>query len=214
MNNKYASDTENIPNRLPALPQLGPCYYPVTEQWQKEKCQLLGISYEECLEQQPALTGSLLTKFIPLRTEKIGMDGNCFFRCISKIVSGTEKHYAKLRAEVCRFMVTDGRLIIKRYLRAISKDDSPVSYLKRSAMTEDHTWASDVEIVAVPCMLNSDIFIATQLHDAAKLWRKTIWNKYSGCINCPRHSTSISLYIYNVNYNHYESVVRLILNVF
>ena len=41
-------------------------------------------------------------------------------------------------------------------------------------MTEDHTWASDVEIVAVSCILNSDVFIATQLHDAAKLWRKTI----------------------------------------
>ena len=187
MNNKYASDTENMPSRLP----------------KGEVCQLLGISYEECLEQQPALTGFLLTKFIPLRTEKIGMDGNCFFRCISKIVSGTEKHYAKLRAEVCRFMVTDGRPIIKRYLR------TPVSYLKRSAMTEDHTWTSDVEIVGVSCMLNSDIFIATQLHDAAKLWRKTIWNRYSGCINCPRHSTYISLYIYNVNHNHYEAVVRL-----
>ena len=51
-------------------------------------------------------------------------------------------------------------------------DDSPVSYLKRYAMTGDRTWASDVEIVAAFCMLNSDIFIVTELHDAAKLWKQ------------------------------------------
>ena len=106
-----------MPFKLPALPKQGPFYSPITEQWQKEKCQQLGITFVEKLEQQPTLTGSPLTKLIPRRTEKIEKDGNCFFRCISKLISGTKNHHIKLRAEVCRYMVTNGKPIIKQYIK-------------------------------------------------------------------------------------------------
>ena len=106
----------------------------------------------EIFEQQQTLTGSLLSKFIPMQTEKIGKDGNCFFRCISKMLSGTEAHHIKLRAEVCRYIVTNGKSIIQRYLRTF---------------------------------------------------------RYSGCIDHTRDPQTVSLYISNLNHNHYEPVVRL-----
>ena len=195
-----------MPFRLPACPKLGPCYHPITEQWQKEKCQLLGIAYVESLEQQPALAGSLLSQFIPWQTEKIGMDGNCFFRCISKMVSGPENHHVKLRAELCRYMVTDGKSIVNRYLKTFSNDRSPVTYLKTSAMTENNVWASDVEVMAISCMLDSDVFISTELYDATKLWTRKIWHRYS---DHARDPNAISIYISNINHNHYEPVIRL-----
>ena len=55
-----------------------------------------------------------------------------FFLCISKIISGSEKHYTKLRAaEVCRYIVTLEKPIINRNVKTIRKDASPVSYLKK-----------------------------------------------------------------------------------
>ena len=86
------------------------------------------------------------------------MDGNCFFRCISKILSGTQDHHMELRGEVSRYIVTNGRSIIKRYLKTFSKDASPVTYLKKSGMTESGgVWGTDIEIVTISCTLDSDV---------------------------------------------------------
>ena len=167
--------------------------------------------FTEIFEHHPTHTGILLSKIISWQTEKISMDGNCFFRCISKMISGTEDHHAKLRAEVCRYMVTDGKPIINRYLKTFSEDCAPVSYLKKSAMTENGIWATDVEIMAISCILDSDVYVATQYYDENKLWTRTIWNRYSGRINPPtKNPQEVTLYISNVNHNHYEPVTRLI----
>ena len=163
----------------------------------------------EIFEQQQTLTGSLLSKFIPMQTEKIGKYGNCFFRCISKMLSGTEAHHIKLRAEVCRYIVTNGKSIIQRYLRTFSKDVSPISYMKESAMTENGIWATDVEVMAISCMLNSDVYISTEQFNVNEFWKRNTWNRYSGCIDHTRDPQTVSLYISNLNHNHYEPVVRL-----
>ena len=198
-----------MPFKLPPSFGIGPTYNPVTEEWQKQKCHQLGISFGETFEQQPTLTGTLLSKIIPWQTEKISMDGNCFFRCISKILSGTQDHHMKLRGEVSRYMVTNGRSIIKRYLKTFSMDASPVTYLKKSGMTESGVWGTDIEIVAISCILDSDVYIATEQYDAKKLWTRTIWNRYSGCIDNPHKPPQVALYISNRNHDHYEPVTRL-----
>ena len=113
---------QSFPFKLPALSSTGPLFQPTTKQWQKDKCVELGIDFIKNIEQQPTFTGSLLTKLILWQTEKIGMDGNCFYRCISKMIPGSEKHYTKLRAKVCRYMVPRGKPIINRYLKTISKE--------------------------------------------------------------------------------------------
>ena len=202
----YPSDTLNLPFKLPPL-IVSPLYQPITQQWQIAKCQQLGISFCEKFEQQPALTGSLLRKFVPWQTEKISMDGNCFFRTISKILSGSEKNHVKLRAEVCRYIISEGNSIINQYLRTINHDSTVVSYLKTSGMTEAGIWASDVEIVALSSMLDSDVYIATDQHDPKIHSTRTIWNRYSVCV---KHLQNTSIYISNINHNHYEPVISLI----
>ena len=67
----------------------------------------------------------------------------------------------KLRGEVSRYMVMNGRSIIKIHLKTFSKDASPVTYLKKSGMTESGVWGTDIEIVAISCILDSDVYIAT-----------------------------------------------------
>ena len=65
------------------------------------------------------------------------------------MVSGTQRFHSKLRAKVCRFMVTQGNSLIDRYLKTkIYQKNSPVSYLKESCMDRDHIWGTDVEILA------------------------------------------------------------------
>ena len=200
-----------MPFELPSLSKEGPFYQPLTEQWQNQKCRQLAIEFSETFEQHTALTGTHLSKIIPYQSEKISMDGNCFFRCISKMISGTEVYHAKLRAEVCRYMVTDGKSTINRYLKTFSEKCCPVSYLNESVMTENGIWATDVEIMAISCLLDSDDYVATKYHDSKKLWLRTIWNRYCGRVNHPTENPEdVALYISNVNHNHYEPVTRLI----
>ena len=59
---------------------ISPLHQLLHNTFDKHKCQQLEISFRETFEQQP----TLLSKIIPWQTEKISMDGNCFFRCISK----------------------------------------------------------------------------------------------------------------------------------
>ena len=92
------------------------------------------------------------------------------------MISGTEDYHTKLRAEVCRYMVTDGKSSINRYLKTFSEDCCPVSYIKKSVMTENGIWATDV-IMAISCLLDSDVYVATT-YDSKKLWVRTIWNRY------------------------------------
>ena len=76
-------------------------------------------------------------------------------------------------------------------------------------MTESGVWGTDIEIVAISCILDSDVYIATEQYDAKNLWTRTIWNRYSGCIDNPRKPPQVALYISNRNHDHYEPVTRL-----
>ena len=100
-------------------------------------------------------------------------------------------------------MISEGNSIINQYLRTINHDSTVVLYLKTSVMTEAGVGASDVEIVAVSSMLDSDVYIATEQHDPKRHSTRTIWNRYSVCV---KHLQNIS----NINHNHYEPVISLI----
>ena len=77
------------------------------------------------------------------------------------MITGTEDQHVKLRAVICLYMVTTGRVLMKRYLRTFTNDTTPIDYLKKDGMIENAIWATDVEVLAVSSMLNSDVYIAT-----------------------------------------------------
>ena len=157
------------------------------------------------MDQHRALTGLLLSHYIPWQCSQIERDGNCFFRCFSLIISGTQDYHKQLRGEICRYIVTEGREFIQKYLRTkFFKDTSPLTYLKQSAMTEDGIWASDVEIIAISRILDTHIFVATQTSCPKKSWERVQWLRYCGS-NSPETAC-----IYIANYNdHFEPVIRL-----
>ena len=65
--------------------------YPSIE-WKKKICSQLEISFETSIEQHSSLNGQKLENFTPLRCDDILGDGNSLFRCISRILSGSEKN--------------------------------------------------------------------------------------------------------------------------
>ena len=84
-------------------------YRSVNVKWQMDNCSKLGIMYKEMIKQPSTLVGFKLGNYLPWESEAIEKDGNCLFRCISQLISGSQEHYAKIRGEICRFIAKDGK---------------------------------------------------------------------------------------------------------
>ena len=69
-------------------------------------------------------------------------DGNCFFRAISYIITGSESSYEIIREKVVRHMCTHINDKMTSYV-----NKSVIAYLNESGMSDNTTWATDAEII-------------------------------------------------------------------
>ncbi|XP_021359926.1 uncharacterized protein LOC110454632 [Mizuhopecten yessoensis] len=83
----------------------------------------------------------------PLVTRNVVGDGNCFFRCISYLLCGSEElHMAVRNWVVCNISSRDVGMSVARYVHSTRMDRKGV-------------WATDHEIIATANILNTDIFV-------------------------------------------------------
>ena len=121
----------------------------------------LGLTHEIALIQAKTYMGEELKIVIPLAELPIVVDGNCLFRALSAILTGSQDRYSKISAGICRFMVTEGASFVSRYLETkFEKLTTPSDYLKNFQMHSDNIWGTDVEIITFSKMLNVDIFVS------------------------------------------------------
>ena len=184
-----------------------PKYSPITPEWQKRKSFQLGIPYIGELQQHTTVAGELLSNYIPWQQEEIVADGNCFFRCISTIITGSQSSFEKLRQELCRYIVTEGsKEMLGYFFTKFKSTTTPLQHLKSTSMITDSVWATDVEIVAMSVLLRTDIYIAQKRcrNDGSDSY--IFWLRYHGSVeNDQEHA----IYITNFDH-HYEPVIRLI----
>ena len=126
-------------------------------------------------------------------------DGNCYFRAISYVLSGTEDNYALMRKHV----VTHMRSVKKEIEGLLNQDVG--EYLNQSQMQENGTWATETEILATANLLNCDIHIYTEIQG------KNVckWFKYAASFRnenlCNRNG---GIYLKNVG-NHFYVVTSV-----
>ena len=77
---------------------------------------------------------------------------------MSTTLTGLQLFHAKLRQELCRYVVTDGML--GYFSTKYKSTTTPLQYLKSTSMITDSVWATDEEIVAISLLLKTDIYIA------------------------------------------------------
>ena len=76
--------------------------------WRKKMCEKLGLVYESSIKQPENLVGGRISEFQTWETESIRGDGNCFFRCLSKILTGNDNSHIQLRAIIAKFIASEG----------------------------------------------------------------------------------------------------------
>ena len=191
---------------LHSLASDDPLITPITVDWQKEKCALLDFPFKEPIDQHSSMAGQKLQAFAPWLCDSIGADGNCLFRCLSKVISGSEEHHAKLRGEICRYMVSDGKDIIGWYFNQVLST-TPSEHLSRTCMYNNGNWGTDAELIAASALLQTDIYVANKIYHSEDSDEAEIrWSRIRASNN---NNNNHALYITNYS-NHYQPVTRMI----
>lgn len=135
-------------------------YFPITKEWQKEKSKLLDIPLEKYIR------CSDMKQFYqdtpPLETLTVRGDGNCFFRAISAVVSGSEAEHMTVRTAVTKH-VSDHPDMYRTFLMSRG---GMTKYI--SSMTRSREWATDTEIMATATLLRTVIMVYSPIQFGGK----------------------------------------------
>lgn len=132
----------------------------------------------------------------PQILQRVQPDGNCFFRCISFLLTHSETYHIEMR-----------NLIVMSIKQNHIFDNIPVTqYLINSQMHKLGIWATQVEICAAASMLDTDIYTYT-LNTATNKYQ---WLRYPATTSLLSPiSTSSAIYLQHTNNNHYDVVFGL-----
>ena len=108
-------------------------FHSVNEQWQRDACVLLGLNFEGSNAMEK---GGVCTPLsCPQKFKPIQGDGNCMFRALSYVITGSEKYHLQVRANILEHMESIASLILG-YIRgrsnAMHNYSSVKEYIKLS----------------------------------------------------------------------------------
>ena len=144
-------------------------YHPVDAEWQQRTCKTLGLEYVAANGVAPG--GPQVSLTPPVTFRPIVGDGNCLFRALSFIITGSEEQHMPLRQVIIRHMRSIGQLLWETQI--YPDEDYPQGmeqYIARTRMEHAGAWGTQVEIIALAHLLTTPI-----LTHAGTLG----WNRYS-----------------------------------
>ena len=187
------------------LSECGSCSANVTEQarvsfslpdqaWQFATCLTLGlplISYVFPLLMLPRVISSHQSS---IRSADIESDGNCFFRAISYLISGSQDSHHIIREKICE--------ILDKYFALLNVERT---YSSDHHMRDNGVWASENEILACASLLNVPIYLFSSFASTAlKSWSKFAPHTSIPSVLPPLFNSA--LYLDHQNGNHFVPV--------
>ncbi|XP_071963825.1 uncharacterized protein [Antedon mediterranea] len=192
------SDIEIVNVQYERRPDENFKFIPISEAQKKNMCNEVGIHCEHtdmnCGINRASQIGH------PLQITNITGDGNCFYRAISYIISGTEDNHFLLRRAITNHLLETGDLFINTFSHEYR---SVKEYVLKKRVMDNGTWASNTEISAMANLLNTDIY---SFNDQLLTWQ-LFSAKNPGRIDDVTTDNGIYiLYTMNVHFNVVESV--------
>ncbi|XP_071952879.1 uncharacterized protein [Antedon mediterranea] len=173
-------------------------FFPLLKAQRKSMCHKVGINCEHtsinCGINRARHIGH------PCQIKNITGDGNCFYRAISYIISGTEDNHLILRKAIGNHLLETNDL----FSNTLSDEYRTVKeYVIKKRVMVNGTWASNTEISAMANLLNTDIY---SFNDELLTWQMFSAKK-PGRINYVTTDNGMYiLYTRNVHFNVVESV--------
>jgi len=169
-------------------------FRPTTAAWRKRQCAKLNLPPPQRLPKR--LNKAKLG--VPVKVNSTAGDGNCFFRTVSYELCGSAEYHAQVRDAIVTFMSSgDNAKMFHDYTtKAVA------TYLSETHMNEAGTWATDVEIVAAATLLQTAIYVYSDVNNPRK------WYKHKPLLQGVGSQCSENMYITNLR-NHFERVVSV-----
>ena len=130
-------------------------YLPVCGNWQKDRCEAFGLELHRANTKHGNDPLSININPASSSTVRIVGDGNCFFRTLSHIATGSQENYPELRLMLTSFMRVNDYLLKS----VLDRNESISAYPERTGMENQRVWATEVEIFATATMLQTEIFV-------------------------------------------------------
>jgi len=169
-------------------------FKPTTAAWRKRLCAKLSLPPPKRLpvRQRKEKLG------IPCKLNSMAKDGNCFFRTIAYELCGAADHHQKVRDVIVTYMSADANSTM--FSQYIGKQ--VMTYLTDSHMHNEGIWATDVEIVASATLLQTSIYVYSDVSGEAR------WFRYKPLVTKDKGSCNENIYITNLH-QHFERVVAV-----
>ena len=198
-------------------------YNPVDVEWQLRVCRHLGLGFCGPNRITPGSPNAPLAN--PVGFKNIRGDGNCMFRSLSFIITGSEDQHMHVRRAIIRHMRDIGNVLwesqispLLNNLRSIGvvsvgNNQSPNAdhmaginqYIAATRMDHDKTWGSEVEIMVLAHLLDTAVYS----YDTARGWnRYTPANVYGQFDVSTRVNSQMAMYV-RYNINHYDVVTSV-----
>ncbi|XP_071953317.1 uncharacterized protein [Antedon mediterranea] len=192
------SDIEIVNVQYERRPDENFKFIPISEAQKKNMCNEVGIHCEHtdmnCGINRASQIGH------PLQITNITGDGNCFYRAISYIISGTEDNHFLLRRAITNHLLETGDLFINTFSHEYR---SVKEYVLKKRVMDNGTWASNTEISAMANLLNTDIY---SFNDQLLTWQLFSAKKPGRIDDVTTDNGIYILYTMNVHFNVVESV--------
>ena len=162
----------------------------VSEKDRAEICANIGLTMSKTVS-----FGCFDLNGVPRRIHIVQGDGNCFFRAISFILTGSEDKHIVIRNKIVHHMTGPAKAEIENYT---GKDISV--YVKETKIDENATWATDVEILGAASCLGRDIYVYSK-HGTEMQWLQYPASFVNTVV------TKTALFLANVSGNHFNVVL-------
>ena len=142
-------------------------------------------------------------------------DGNCLFRSLCCVITGSEQQHFALRTAIIYHMLSFPHLFVDNGADGLPncislyshprRYNSVEEYILRTRMDHETVWGTNIEMACLAHMLNSPVYC----YDASQ--RYHIWAAYfpnNVDRSIPRDVRKRSLYIYFAN-NHFQVVTAI-----
>ena len=147
----------------------------------------------------------------PYICHKIKGDGNCFYRAISKAVTGTERYHMLVRLTICAFMTNNAlelsNLILPHMHNIISKNavTAMKAHILEKKLDQFGTWATENEIFIAATVFQLKIHVSVlSIQEGSRSWntfKSQFHNK-----SC-HYVSDFNVYLFHTNgMNHYDLI--------
>ena len=191
---KSPDNKEAGPTRGPSHQWVNYRFYSVDEQWQRDKCNFLGLPFHSPNGVSRGAPDLVLTQIDS--TQRIR---GYLFRCFSYLITGSENHHFEIRSRLIEHMPNIPNVFTDTSVHSVDQ------YLRKSRMDRSRTWGTDKEVMALSHLLNTTIYTYTTTSGD---WGRSSPNQVDPSLHSP--ISEQSMYIRNLSLTHFDVVVSTV----